>query len=72
MPIEVSNGAIWEGIITGSDPSNVRISIVGATGAPAFATEIWDPPKKYYILPTDSSDVYVVMETLVNPSATLD
>lgn len=72
LPIESTGGAIWEGVIPTSETSNVRVNIVSATGHIAFAVEIWDPPKKYYIFATDSPDVYVAIEGQINPLATLD
>ena len=70
---ETTGGAIWGGVIPGFELSRVEISIVDMTdklaSTPeriAFVIKIWDPPRHFYILPTDDLDVYVAMEGRVS------
>ena len=71
--IEATGDAIWEGVIPGFELSRVRITIVdttdklaNTTDRIAFVIKIWDPPRHFYILPTDDLDVYVAMEGRVS------
>ena len=66
---EATGGAIWTGVMPGSELSQVRISIVDMTDKftkseerIAFVIKVWNPPKHYAILPTDDLDVYVAIE----------
>lgn len=62
-------GAIWEGVIPDVAHSKVEITIVDATDKllskeerVGFVIRIWNPPKHFYISPTDDPDVYVAIE----------
>lgn len=66
---EASGNAIWEGVIPGFALSRVEITIVDSTDKLAntedriaFVIRISDPPRHFYIHPTDDLDVYVAIE----------
>ena len=76
---EASRGAIWEGVIPGFELSRVEVSIVDSTdklaNTPeriAFAIKIWDPPRRFHILPTDDLDVYVAIEGRVSDNTDIE
>ena len=77
--IEATGGAIWEGVIPGSEFSRVRIGIVDMTDKLtkseeriAFVINIWDPPRNFSILPTDDLDVYVAVEGRVSDDTNIE
>jgi len=66
---DASGGAIWRGVIPGFELSWVEIGIVDLTDKLAstedrlsFVIRIGNPPRHYYVSPTDDLDVYVAIE----------
>jgi len=65
--------AVWEGSIRGAENSTARISINGGEDSPNFVIQLYDYPKAYSIMQSETErDVYIAVEWASNLDGTFD